>query len=110
MSITALNVDSNRMSQMVDRCLVRAVQERASDIHFEPRENRLRVRFRIDGVLTERPGFPAEGITAVVSRLKVLAGMDISERRMPQDGGFNFQKGMSGANFRISTFPHRCSA
>ena len=105
MSIAALNVDSNRMSQMVDRCLVRAVQERASDIHFEPRENRLRVRFRIDGVLTERPGFPGEGVTAVVSRLKVLAGMDISERRMPQDGGFNFTKGMIGANFRISTFP-----
>jgi len=97
--------DERRVSMMLERLMLQAIADRASDLHFEPQARRLRVRFRIDGVLVDKPGLPVMAIHPAVSRLKVLAGLDISEKRRPQDGGFRFEKGKHAANFRVSTFP-----
>ena len=91
--------------QLVDRILERAVQESASDIHIEPREDLVRVRFRIDGMLVERPEIPVELKMAIVSRLKVMGNVDIAERRLPQDGAFRFNANGEPVDIRISTFP-----
>ncbi len=91
--------------QLVDRILERAVQESASDIHIEPREDLVRVRFRIDGMLVERPEIPIALKMAIVSRLKVMGDVDIAERRLPQDGAFRFNANGEPVDIRISTFP-----
>lgn len=91
--------------QLVDRILERAVAESASDIHIEPREHIVRVRFRIDGMLVERPEIPVTLKMAVVSRLKVMGDVDIAERRLPQDGAFRFDANGEPVDVRISTFP-----
>ncbi len=90
---------------LVDRILTRAINEGASDIHIEPRRQRVQVRFRIDGSLVERPAFPLEYRSSVVSRLKVLATLDIAERRLPQDGAFRMTVGRRNVDLRISCFP-----
>ena len=74
--------------KLVNYCIYTAVKEGASDVHIEPAENLLRVRFRIDGRLTEKLRPPAQMHAAVASRIKIMAGLDISERRLPQDGGY----------------------
>ena len=91
--------------QLVDRILERAVQESASDIHIEPREDLVRVRFRIDGMLVERPEIPLALKLAIVSRLKVMGNVDIAERRLPQDGAFRIKVNGEPVDVRISTFP-----
>jgi len=90
---------------VVDRLLIRATAERASDIHIEPRAETVRLRFRIDGVLVERPGFSPDQGTSIVSRLKVMSELDISEKRLPQDGAFEFVVNGTSVPFRIATFP-----
>ena len=90
---------------VVDRLLIRATAERASDIHIEPRAEAVRLRFRIDGVLVERPGFSPDQGTSIVSRLKVMSELDISEKRLPQDGAFEFVVNGTSVPFRIATFP-----
>ena len=90
---------------VVDRLLIRATSERASDIHIEPRAETVRVRFRIDGVLVERPGFNLEQGASIASRLKVMSELDISEKRLPQDGAFEFVVNNTAVPFRIATFP-----
>ena len=72
----------------VDLLVAQAVRDRASDIHLEPQEDHLRVRYRIDGILHDMLSLPLNAQAAVVSRIKVLAGMNIAERRRPQDGQF----------------------
>ena len=72
--------------RLVNAIIERAITERASDIHLEPRENELQVRMRIDGILHKVMAIPADLKTSVVSRLKVMARLDIVERRVPQDG------------------------
>jgi general secretion pathway protein E len=72
----------------VDLLIAQAVRDRASDIHLEPQEDYLRVRYRIDGILHDMLSLPPSAHAAVVSRIKVLAGMNIAERRRPQDGQF----------------------
>ena len=106
MAAPAVQYDERRISMMLDRLLMQAQQERASDIHIEPRKDRVRIRFRVDGVMIDRPNFPKNFAQTIVSRLKVLAHLDISEKRIPQDGVFHFERG-GGTNlaFRISTFP-----
>jgi len=104
---TAGLTDDGQVVRLVDQIMRKAVGERASDIHFEPKQDRLRLRYRIDGVLAEQPALPPEYIPSVTSRLKVLSSMDIAEKRVPQDGGFVYEMGPQRVNVRSSTFPTR---
>ncbi len=90
---------------LVDRILARAVKEGASDVHLEPGSAGVRVRFRIDGVLVERPAIPLAYRSSVVSRLKIMAKLDISEKRLPQDGAFRVEVGPREVDIRVATFP-----
>jgi general secretion pathway protein E len=90
---------------VVDQHLRAAAAERASDVHFEPKEDHVRVRFRVEGVLQERKDLPLTLGIAVVSRLKMLAKMDMAERRVPQDGNFSTVLAGSERTVRASTFP-----
>ena len=91
--------------RLVNSILERSITERASDIHMEPRETDLRVRMRIDGVMREILIVPKELQSSVISRLKVMAGLDISERRIPQDGRFNVRVRNKDIDLRVSTLP-----
>lgn len=91
--------------RFVDEVLARAVRDRASDVHFEPFEDRLRVRSRIDGVLRALPSPDRSHALPVTSRLKVLAGLDIAERRLPQDGRMRLVVGGRAVDLRLSTLP-----
>jgi type IV pilus assembly protein PilB len=93
------------ISKVVSTILEYAVKSRASDIHIEPQETRTRVRYRIDGILHEKLALPKSVHDAVVSRIKILADMKIDERRIPQDGRFNFKIGLEEVDLRISTLP-----
>ena len=77
----------------------------ASDIHIEPFEDRLRVRYRYDGVLSEAESPPARLIAAITSRIKIMAKLDISERRLPQDGRIKMAVRGHEIEFRVSTIP-----
>ena len=85
--------------------VARAVEEHASDIHVEPLERDFRVRYRIDGILEERPPPPQAMQAAVVSRLKLMAGLDIAERRLPQDGRIQIKVAGRDVDLRIATLP-----
>jgi len=91
--------------KMVDKILKLAVREGASDIHIEPGEDHLMVRFRIDGVLQKRFAFSMQLAAAVVSRAKILSALDISERQRPQDGRIQFKMGDRELEFRVSVLP-----
>ncbi|MDP3937782.1 MAG: GspE/PulE family protein [Deltaproteobacteria bacterium] len=91
--------------KLVNTVLAQAVGESASDIHIEPMSKALRVRYRVDGILHEASSIPAGAHGAVVSRLKVMAGLDISERRIPQDGRFQVAAGGRNVDMRMSTYP-----
>lgn len=82
-----------------------AISNRASDIHIEPQENYLRIRFRVDGVLRQEAMLPAELAQPVVSRVKVISGLKIDETRIPQDGRFRTKVFDRNIDFRVSTFP-----
>ncbi len=90
---------------LVDRLLEKAILQGASDIHLEPCEQTLRVRFRIDGLLYDEPIIEQSSMAQVLSRIKVLARMDIAERRIPQDGKFCSVLNGKTIDLRISTFP-----
>ncbi len=90
---------------LIDNLVVEALQVRASDIHLEPKARHLRVRFRIDGILSDRPSIPNGYKAAVLSRCKIMAEMDIAERRVPQDGAFSMKFRGRRVDFRVSTFP-----
>ena len=91
--------------RLVNSIIERAVTERASDIHLEPREEEFSVRMRIDGLLRDILTVPKELQSAVTSRLKVMANLDITERRVPQDGRFNVKMRGKDIDLRISTLP-----
>ena len=91
--------------RLVNSIIDRAVAERASDIHVEPHEEELRVRMRIDGVLRNVLTVPKELQASVISRLKIMGSMDISEKRVPQDGRGNVRVRQSDIDLRISTLP-----
>jgi len=93
------------VTQLINLILLDAFRQRASDIHFEPFETRLRVRLRIDGVLYEQASPPPHVVQALVSRLKVMAHMDIAERRLPQDGMARVRVGEREVDIRVSTVP-----
>lgn len=89
--LTAQSLSEARPAEVIDLLLKQALQDRASDIHIEPMESRLRIRFRIDGILHDVLNLPLEMHPTFVSRLKVMAGMNIAERRRPQDGQFGVE-------------------
>src|SRR3990167_3230082 len=93
------------IARIVSTVLEFALKSRASDIHIEPQEIRTRVRYRIDGVLVEKLVLPRTVHDAVVSRIKILSDMKIDERRIPQDGRFNFKMGDEEIDLRVSTLP-----
>ena len=97
--------ESEPIIKLVDSLIEKALEKKASDIHLEPGEGSFRVRFRIDGMLEdyrELPGWLGE---PVLIRLKLLASVDITERRLPHDGSFTFQGIYQNVNIRLSTLP-----
>ena len=90
---------------LVDHLLHEAIGLGASDIHLEPEEKRLRIRYRVDGVLLEQDAVPQESAQQLCSRIKVLAQLDLSEKRLPQDGKFSFTHDEKQVDLRVSTFP-----
>jgi len=93
------------IAKIVSTILEYAMKSRASDIHVEPMEERVRVRYRIDGILYERLSLPLGVREAVISRIKILSGMKIDEHRTPQDGRFNFKFGEEEVDLRVSVLP-----
>lgn len=93
------------IAKTVNIILEYAVKARASDVHLEPRENLVQVRYRIDGVLQESMTLPKSILNAVVSRIKILANLKIDEHRIPQDGRFKFTIGSRTVALRVSTLP-----
>lgn len=91
--------------KIVASLLKEAVSARASDIHIEPQRTRLRIRFRVDGVLQDKTSLPAELQQPIVSRVKVLSNLKIDESRIPQDGRFRTVIFNKDIDFRVSTFP-----
>src|SRR5215208_1423054 len=91
--------------KLVNYIIYHAVKEGASDIHVEPGDSALRIRYRIDGRLTEKLRPPFQMHAAVTSRIKIMAGLDISERRLPQDGGIHVMMDKRPVDLRVSTMP-----
>jgi len=98
-------IETAPAAKIIQSLIKRAVREKASDIHIEPTEELVIVRFRIDGVLRKVITLPIEILPALVSRVKILAGMKIDETRLPQDGRFQTVIDQSEIDFRVSTFP-----
>jgi len=91
--------------KLVTMLITEAVNMRASDIHIEPMTNRVRVRYRIDGVCIEREPIPKHMQGSVLNRFKLMAGIDLAERRVPQDGRIKMQIGTGNIDFRVSALP-----
>lgn len=96
---------SSAVIRILNAILSEAIQQGASDIHFEPKESGLTVRYRIDGVLQQRHAPPREVQSQLITRIKVLAKLDIAERRLPQDGRIKLTMGEREIDFRVSTIP-----
>lgn len=111
------SIDKNKLSEadklgeeapiikIVNYLIMQAIQLKASDIHVEPEENVLNVRYRIDGLLHKQPALPKDLAPAILSRFKIISGMDIAEKRLPQDGRIIMQVGNKDIDFRVSTCP-----
>ncbi|MGP1308613.1 MAG: GspE/PulE family protein [Phycisphaerales bacterium] len=91
--------------KLCNRMIIEAVQNRASDIHIEPMADRVRIRYRIDGVCVERDNLPKRMQNAVLTRLKLMAAMNIAEKRVPQDGRIKLPVGDTVIDFRVSACP-----
>jgi type IV pilus assembly protein PilB len=91
--------------KLVNAIIFEAIRARASDIHVEPFDTAVRLRYRIDGVLQQRPDLPRSHQNAIISRIKILSGMDIAEKRLPQDGRFRVRSGGSAVDLRVNTVP-----
>ena len=98
-------VINNPAVRLVDSIIKEAIPFRASDIHIEPFEQKVKVRYRVDGDLTLRAEFPIEAYSAISARLKIMSGLNIAERRVPQDGRINMVIGGNEYDFRVSTLP-----
>lgn len=93
------------VNRIVETVLDFALKARASDVHIEPQPGRTRIRYRIDGILTEKLVLPRSVHEAVVSRIKIIANLKIDERRVPQDGRFNYIAEQKEIDLRVSTLP-----
>ncbi len=99
------NIKDAPIAKIISTILEYAVKSRASDIHIEPQEDRVRVRYRIDGILYERLSLPKAVQSAVISRIKILSDLKIDEHRLPQDGRFNFKYSDQEVDVRVSVLP-----
>ena len=90
---------------LVNSLMNQAIKDLASDIHFEPQDKTLRVRFRIDGMLREVGSFPRDIHPAIVARIKIISDMDIAEKRVPQDGRIKIKEASRDVDIRVSTLP-----
>src|SRR5690625_7545213 len=97
--------DDAPIVRFVNLLVTQAIQDRASDIHIEPRENNLRVRYRIDGVLHEMQRVSRDIQSGVISRVKIMSDIDIADRRKPQDGRMSVMLNSNKINLRIATLP-----
>jgi len=98
-------IREEKIAQIVSQILDFAIKSRASDVHIEPEERLTRVRYRIDGILQEKLSIPKELHDSLISRIKILGGMKIDEKRIPQDGRFNFKGSEAEVDLRISSLP-----
>lgn len=98
-------IREEKITEIVNHILEFAVKSRSSDIHIEPEERATRVRYRIDGILYEKLTIPRELHDSLVSRIKILSGLKIDEKRIPQDGRFNFKANDTDTDLRVSTLP-----
>lgn len=101
----SLEVDSAPIVRLVNSILEGAIMEGASDIHIEPLSNGVRIRFRVDGKLHLSQSIPKNALSAVVTRIKILSDLDIAEKRVPQDGRFDFKLRDKTYNLRVSVLP-----
>jgi len=97
--------DSNPVKRLLNLVLLQAIRDKASDIHFEPFENEYKMRYRIDGVLYEMVPPPRHIAVAIASRIKVMANLDIAERRLPQDGRISLTVRSRPVDLRVSVLP-----
>jgi type IV pilus assembly protein PilB len=97
--------DSNPVRKLINLVLLQAIKDKASDIHFEPFEDEFKMRYRIDGVLYEMMPPPAHIAPAISSRIKVMANLDIAERRMPQDGRIELNVNNQPIDLRVAVLP-----
>jgi type IV pilus assembly protein PilB len=97
--------ETQSVIKLVESVIIQAIKERASDIHLEPMEDKMRVRFRIDGVLYEKPHLSKDLERKVISRIKIVSGMDVADSRRPQDGRMTLPYKNSEYDIRISTLP-----
>lgn len=102
---TVVSIKEAPVAKIVSTIIEFAFKSRASDIHIEPEETRSRVRYRIDGILSEKLSLPKAIHELVISRIKILSLMKIDEKRIPQDGRFSFKLGIDEVDLRISTLP-----
>ncbi len=98
-------VQDKPLVKLVDGIIAEAIRKGASDIHFECYEKRVRVRYRFDGALTESAPIPFKYRAAIISRMKIMADLDISERRLPQDGRIKVKLGGRAVDLRVSVLP-----
>ena len=103
-AVTAL-VDEAPIIRLVNSLIVKALNEEASDIHIEPFESNIRIRYRVDGMLREVMNLPHKMKQAITSRIKIMANMDIAERRLPQDGRIPLKLPGRDLDLRVSTMP-----
>ncbi len=99
------DVNNSPIVQLVKTMIEQAVRQRASDIHIEPMENQVRVRYRIDGTLYEKQTYTTKALAAIVARIKIIGGMDISEKRKPQDGRITQIVDRMEYDIRVSILP-----
>ena len=97
--------ESNPVKKLLNLVLLQAIRDKASDIHFEPFQDEYKMRYRIDGVLYEMVPPPKHIATAISSRIKVMANLDIAERRLPQDGRISLSVGGNPIDLRVSVLP-----
>jgi type IV pilus assembly protein PilB len=97
--------DSNPVRKLINLVLLQAIKDKASDIHFEPFEEEFKMRYRIDGILYEMMPPPAHIAAAISSRIKVMANLDIAERRMPQDGRIELNVNNQPIDLRVAVLP-----
>jgi type IV pilus assembly protein PilB len=97
--------EEGNVAGVVDEIIRRGVELSATDIHIEPLDDVMRVRYRVDGLLTEGPSFPKAAQAALISRVKIIASLDIADARLPQDGRVRLRVGGRNVDLRVSTFP-----
>ena len=98
---------SGAVIRLANNLIAKAIEEQATDIHFEPEENQMRVRLRIDGILTNLQDLPNWVMAPIISRIKIMGNLDISEKRLPQDGRIQWKDSLGNVDIRLSSLPTR---